>query len=139
MLYISQTRLKSQADEALLLDEQTKLRIKKIANDRKIKKIEIESEHETAKQIQEQAEALQKSSKDHALSLKRAELAVESDMTETNMKKYAIDSTKEIFRSLPLKNVELTNYINPNDSSGLGALLPGLQQLQALGGASGKK
>ena len=137
ILFESQTRLQSQADEAKIYEKQAELRVKKIDRDKKISRMELEAEHESAKQIADQKQLIEKQQNEHTLELLRSRMEVEGAMSEVNLQKYAIDSTKEIFQKLPLRNVELTNFINPNDNVGLGALLPGLQQLQAIstGGA----
>lgn len=99
-------------------------------------KIETEQKLELARQAQRHAvqrnaaelqQHLEAASHAHQLQLRRNELAVDSEMSDRAMSKYQIDSTAEIYKLLPLKELKLHNFVAPEATSqGLASLLPGI-------------
>merc|ERR1712166_1640428 len=67
----------------------------------------------------------------HQLTLRRNALAVDGEISERALQKYMIDSTAEVYKSLPLREIKLNNFVTPDNASGggLGAMLPGLAGL----------
>lgn len=67
----------------------------------------------------------------HQLTLRRNALAVDGEISERALQKHMIDSTAEVYKSLPLREIKLNNFVTPDNASGggLGAMLPGLAGL----------
>lgn len=66
----------------------------------------------------------------HQLLLRRNTLGVDSEISETAMQKYVIDSTAEVYKSLPIHDIKLNNFVSPDASGGgMAAMLPGLGAL----------
>merc|ERR1712048_31187 len=64
----------------------------------------------------------------HELKRRRAELAIDDNMSETALQLHRLERTAEIYEKLPLKELKVHNFVAPDSVSGggLAALLPGI-------------
>jgi regulator of protease activity HflC (stomatin/prohibitin superfamily) len=135
----NEARLKGQEHDALLLKQRMEVEKAKAQHEREMQLQKIQVEDEIKNIVLQKKLKLDCIQNDHDLKHIKEKLALEGTMSDINMQKYLADKTMEIYSKLPLKSVDVHNYVGVgggggvNGTTGLAveAVLPALNNFSA--------
>ena len=117
-LFESQARIKGQEEDSRFLKRQMEVEKAKAEHEREIKLQKIKVEDELNNLILQQELNIDRIQKDHDLERLKKKMDLEGTMSDVNMQKYMADTTMEIYKKLPLKNVDVHNYVGAGARGG---------------------
>lgn len=129
--YEAEARLSRAKAKAVLEEQQLVVEKQKIETRRALEMASQALEHELALNTAELSRARDQAEHSHKLEQRKATLLVDGEMNDRAMQKYQIDSTAEVYKKLPLRDMRISNFVAPEavSSGGVAALLPAMGAL----------
>jgi hypothetical protein len=133
--YKAKKKLEREAEENAILEKSLALAAKKlelsevrIGQEKKLAALELEAGEAREARVKSFKAKLREIDNDSELKMVERRLAVEAKMSDRNMEVKNMDMIKDVYKSLPLQSVNMTNYVGAGAGGGIGVeqILPAL-------------